>query len=291
MIEASTTLLGDIFRPSLAILLVLLPLTALEMAFGREDVSMATRLKGLPFQLVQLASFVIAGKVFINIFRDLGIEPVVDPFGFVGGAAVVVVVLLWKDFIAYWSHRIVHSYYLWPFHAPHHAPRYLSAINNHNHWTAPIFNLVIVAFPLAFVEQPEAAIWWVLALKKLHDGFTHSNVTFDMGPLKYLIVGPGFHRVHHSMEEEHFDKNFSAMFTVWDVLFGTVHWHDVKHRPPVGVADFPEPSFADWWFAPFTYWWNRLPGKPLHPAMKARASARGETYEFPEDVIVTVEPA
>ncbi|MBK8742853.1 MAG: hypothetical protein IPM02_26780 [Betaproteobacteria bacterium] len=35
------------------------------------------------------------------------------------------------------------------------------------------------------------------------------------------MTSPAAHRIHHSIEQPHRDRNFAALFPVWDVLFGT----------------------------------------------------------------------
>ena len=37
----------------------------------------------------------------------------------------------------------------------------------------------------------------------------------------WVLNNAQFHRVHHSVLIEHRDKNFSAYFPIWDVIFGT----------------------------------------------------------------------
>jgi sterol desaturase/sphingolipid hydroxylase (fatty acid hydroxylase superfamily) len=39
--------------------------------------------------------------------------------------------------------------------------------------------------------------------------------------LRYLLVTPQSHRVHHSLEIEYRDQNFGAIFSVWDFILGT----------------------------------------------------------------------
>jgi hypothetical protein len=39
--------------------------------------------------------------------------------------------------------------------------------------------------------------------------------------LDKLFVTPSAHRVHHGSNPEYIDKNFGAVFIVWDQLFGT----------------------------------------------------------------------
>jgi sterol desaturase/sphingolipid hydroxylase (fatty acid hydroxylase superfamily) len=49
----------------------------------------------------------------------------------------------------------------------------------------------------------------------------HANVTIEIGLLKYVFVTPQSHRLHHAFGEEVRDKNFGAVLSVWDVVFGT----------------------------------------------------------------------
>jgi sterol desaturase/sphingolipid hydroxylase (fatty acid hydroxylase superfamily) len=39
--------------------------------------------------------------------------------------------------------------------------------------------------------------------------------------LDALFVTPAAHRVHHGSNDEYVDKNFGAVFIIWDRLFGT----------------------------------------------------------------------
>ena len=39
--------------------------------------------------------------------------------------------------------------------------------------------------------------------------------------LRYVVATPDLHRVHHSAWQTETDSNFSAVFPVWDILFGT----------------------------------------------------------------------
>jgi len=39
--------------------------------------------------------------------------------------------------------------------------------------------------------------------------------------LRYVIVTPDLHRVHHSSWQPETDSNFSAVFPIWDMIFGT----------------------------------------------------------------------
>ena len=73
-------------------------------------------------------------------------------------------------------------------------------------------------------------------------GFSPS-VRFDaFGPLRYVLVTPQSHRIHHSSEPEHWNSNYTNIFC-WDRLFGMQHPDDQSY-PTTGVNDleFPEPA-------------------------------------------------
>ena len=60
-----------------------------------------------------------------------------------------------------------------------------------------------------------AAANWVIA------SFAHLNLGIGFRNVPWLVVTPQFHRVHHSLYQEHYDRNFANFLPLWDVLFGT----------------------------------------------------------------------
>jgi hypothetical protein len=53
--------------------------------------------------------------------------------------------------------------------------------------------------------------------------FVHANLNWTLGPLKYVVATPVFHRWHHTRPDEGGNANFGSLFSLWDVLFGTFH--------------------------------------------------------------------
>ena len=54
--------------------------------------------------------------------------------------------------------------------------------------------------------------------------FSHANVRLSAGferGLRWLIVTPNFHAVHHSAARSETDTNFGVLLTLWDRLFAT----------------------------------------------------------------------
>ena len=70
----------------------------------------------------------------------------------------------------------------------------------------------------------------------IYPKFYHANVRLNLGPLRYILVTPQSHRVHHSREPEHRDKNFGFIFCIWDRIFGT-QVTDAEVYPETGIED------------------------------------------------------
>lgn len=225
-------------------------MTIAEILWGRDRLTIPERLKGLPFWGAQIIVRAAVMLVTLDLGASLGVTPILHPFspGMNIVAATVIVVLAF-DFSFYVFHRIQHRF-LWCWHAPHHSFRTLTAINSHHHWTDPILSTFLISIPMAFVEWPGQTLPFVSGLMTFQAYAIHSNLRFDLGPLQKILVGPAYHRIHHSLDGEHIDKNFGAFIPLWDWLFGTLVWPDKQARPAVGVADFPEPTLGEWWLAP-----------------------------------------
>jgi hypothetical protein len=67
-------------------------------------------------------------------------------------------------------------------------------------------------------------------------GFTHANLRWNAGAFGWLLVTPQSHRIHHSTEERHWEKNFGAILSVWDRLFRK-QWHGTDDYPTIGIDD------------------------------------------------------
>ena len=54
--------------------------------------------------------------------------------------------------------------------------------------------------------------------------FNHANIAITKSldkMLRYVIVTPDMHRVHHSINQEEHDRNYGFALSLWDRLFGT----------------------------------------------------------------------
>jgi sterol desaturase/sphingolipid hydroxylase (fatty acid hydroxylase superfamily) len=143
--------------------------------------------------------------------------------------------ILLADLALYWIHRLMHTDELWRTHKWHHSIEHLYwfsgfrasfsqlAMTTVPNYLVPV--LIIGASPQETTVGFSISIFFML--------FIHSNLPIDLGPLRYVFVTPRMHRLHHSCEPEHRDKNFAGLFAFWDLLFGTFL------DPRSAVLDFP----------------------------------------------------
>jgi sterol desaturase/sphingolipid hydroxylase (fatty acid hydroxylase superfamily) len=157
--------------------------------------------------------------------------------------ATFLVYMVVLDFAEYWRHRLQHRLpWWWALHSLHHDQRQMTLwSDDRNHllddvlammWSGTIAMLIGVApgeFPLVLIGF------------RLIESLSHTNVRLDFGRLgSLLLVGPRYHRTHHSIEhaEPPYDRargcNFAVILPVWDVLFGT--WRPATDFPQTGVA-------------------------------------------------------
>ena len=86
--------------------------------------------------------------------------------------------------------------------------------------------------------------------------FVHMNLPVGFGRLWWLVTSPQYHRIHHSIEREHRDKNFAVWFPIWDVLFGTAYVPKPDEYPETGVEDVEVSSLAGAFLLPFVGWYR-----------------------------------
>jgi len=147
------------------------------------------------------------------------------------GWAQALEILLIGDLIGYWTHRAFHSFsLLWPFHAVHHSSEqvdWLSSVRVHPIDTvASKLCVTLPIFLLGFSGSVLAPYTLFLAIYPI---LLHANVSWAYGPFKYVIASPAYHRWHHAAEEVSLYKNFSGLFPIFDIIFGTAYFPN--HKP------------------------------------------------------------
>jgi sterol desaturase/sphingolipid hydroxylase (fatty acid hydroxylase superfamily) len=166
------------------------------------------------------------------------------------------------DFFYYWFHRFQHTWsWLWQEHRLHHSEAFLNVTTNYrHHWLEEFFRAFFIILPMNFLISMSTVESAVAAFViKQWSSFFHANIRVSLGPFTGLISGPQYHRIHHSIEPEHVDRNFAAFFPFWDWIFGT-YWRPAKSEwPKTGLVDTDGAwGFQEVLFAPFIGWRRRL---------------------------------
>ena len=135
----------------------------------------------------------------------------------------VVIAFMVQDFSGYWMHRLNHRVNIfWNRHIIHHSSEDFNlscalrqSISNTLRFSA------IFMIPAALLGVP-AAIFAILGPLHLFMQFWyHTQLIGKLGLLEYILVTPSHHRVHHAINPEYIDKNYSQILIIWDKLFGT----------------------------------------------------------------------
>ena len=148
--------------------------------------------------------------------------------------AIYVIAFLALDFSGYWVHRIAHQYnFFWNNHIIHHSSEEFNlacALRQSISVFVRLFTFFLL--PAALFGIPGEVIAVVAPLHLFAQFWYHTRHIGKMGLLEKIMVTPSHHRVHHAINPEYLDKNYSQIFIWWDKWFGTFQ-PELDHIPPV----------------------------------------------------------
>jgi sterol desaturase/sphingolipid hydroxylase (fatty acid hydroxylase superfamily) len=214
------------------------------LAFGINTLGLAT--------LVELTHSWLGGA-YINFPAPRnGIETILG----------IILYFLIVDFFYYWFHRLQHTNsFLWGQHKFHHSEESLNVTSSRRvHWLEEPLVLFFIILPmnLLFNLQPIAA--GLLAfIEILWLQFIHMNLRLGFGVFSTIIVSPQYHRIHHSFQPQHINKNYAAFFPIWDIVFGSYCHPQPGEFPPTGLTT--KENYNHLWKAsilPFREWWKLI---------------------------------
>lgn len=131
-----------------------------------------------------------------------------------------------RGFISFITHLLMHKVPLfWKVHRVHHTDTELDVSTTVRFHPLEFPLQLVVALPLVVTLGISPAV--LLAYEVLDAAvtvFSHANIhlpsTIDRW-LRYVIVTPSLHRIHHSSDPRETDSNFGAVFPIWDLVLGT----------------------------------------------------------------------
>jgi sterol desaturase/sphingolipid hydroxylase (fatty acid hydroxylase superfamily) len=175
----------------------------------------------------------------------------------VGGPRWIAVIATFaiRDFAGYIVHVLMHKVWLlWRMHRVHHFDTQIdvsTSLRHHPLEFAATF-LAMVPLAIAFGLDPWALALYEIVLSAI-DAYSHANLRLPERldrPLRWVLVTPNMHCLHHSSYQPETDSNYGQVFTVWDRLFGTYS------RAPragydgmqIGLAEIRDGRAADLWW-------------------------------------------
>jgi sterol desaturase/sphingolipid hydroxylase (fatty acid hydroxylase superfamily) len=136
---------------------------------------------------------------------------------------VIFVVSDLKNWISHFTfHR---SNTLWQLHSFHHSASNFNILTRQRgHFLESELKRFFDVIPFVIFGAPISTYFFIAISSEIHQMLLHSSSNSNWGFIgRYFIVSPAAHRIHHSIDSKHFNKNFGTTFIFWDILFNTYH--------------------------------------------------------------------
>lgn len=138
----------------------------------------------------------------------------------------IIIALLVLDFAIYLQHRLFHAVpVLWRLHRMHHADLdYDVTTGARFHPIEIILSMSIKFGVILLIGAPVVAVILFEVLLNATAMFNHGNVRLPLFIdrwLRWIVVTPDMHRVHHSVIRRETDSNFGFNLPWWDRLLST----------------------------------------------------------------------
>ena len=163
------------------------------------------------------------------------------------------IAVITMDFVIWLQHIMVHAVpALWRLHRVHHADLdYDLTTGARFHPIEIILSMLIKFATIAVLGPPVIAVILFEVILNGMAMFNHANVRlparFDQ-VLRWLVVTPDMHRVHHSVEDDEANSNFGFNLSCWDRLLGTY-----RDQPrgghqgmTIGIHGYRKPREVSW---------------------------------------------
>ena len=136
------------------------------------------------------------------------------------------VAVIAMDLVIWLQHVMVHAVpALWRLHRVHHAdPNYDVTTGARFHPIEIGLSMLIKFATITVLGPPMLAVVIFEVLLNATAMFNHGNIRLPAAldrALRWVVVTPDMHRVHHSIEDDETNSNFGFNLPWWDRLFGT----------------------------------------------------------------------
>jgi len=142
------------------------------------------------------------------------------------------------DFFEYLFHRAQHAIpALWAMHSLHHSDPAMNVSTASRHfWLEQAIKSVTIYLAVSLIFAASPLVILIYGLVAYYNFFSHMNLRVGFGRFM-LLNSPQNHRIHHSSQPVHRDKNFAGMFPIFDVMGGTQYLPGADEYPATGLDD------------------------------------------------------
>jgi len=139
------------------------------------------------------------------------------------------------DFIFYWAHRWGHEMNIfWGAHIVHHqSQEYNLSVALRQSWFHNALAFILF-LPLPLLGFNPLIFAAAAAFSTLYQYWLHTKHIKSLGLFEWVFNSPSHHRVHHGINPKYLDKNYAAVFIIWDRLFGT--FQKEEEEPDYGIT-------------------------------------------------------
>lgn len=162
-------------------------------------------------------------------------------------AARALVAVLLLDAWSYGWHRANHRIpFLWRFHRVHHSDARMDVTTANRFHVGEILMSSLLRLPLIVLlglRFGELVLYETLLQFVVQ--WHHANVAVPASVervLRWFLVTPGLHRVHHSRHQPETDSNFASILPVWDRLFRSLLIRERPEEIRLGLDGFDGPG-------------------------------------------------
>lgn len=178
-----------------------------------------------------LLNAVVVAGVFVGLWAMIATWSATHQFGLLHwlplpAVASWMLAILLLDSWTYLWHRLNHVIpFLWRFHRLHHSDREMNVTTANRFHVGEVILSSVLRLPLLAVlgvQLEQLALYEVMLFAVVQ--FHHANIGLPEWldrALRWIIVTPHLHKVHHSVIRVEADSNFSALFSWWDRVFRT----------------------------------------------------------------------
>jgi sterol desaturase/sphingolipid hydroxylase (fatty acid hydroxylase superfamily) len=143
------------------------------------------------------------------------------------------------DLTFYWWHRTAHRVrWFWAEHVNHHSSRqYNFTTALRQPWGGYFTPSYAFKAPMILMGFPLEMMAFVGGLTLAYQFWIHTEAIAKCPRwFEFAMNTPSHHRVHHATNARYLDRNFAAVFIVWDRMFGTFTPENAADPPQFGIV-------------------------------------------------------